>query len=112
MKHTPGPWELTPPYHGEYQILCGEEAIQGNCYCHQAFDFDLRYLEGETLEEAEANLRLMAAAPKLLEVLDWLLHLAHGCSKGGQDCPVTAEEWTDAWGEAKAAIAEAKGETQ
>lgn len=88
-KHTPGPWETG-----------------GNDVC---VDGRILFLgTGEDYSKRAADARLVAAAPELLEALDWLLHLAHGCSKGGQYCPVTDEEWTDAWGEAKAAIARAK----
>lgn len=108
MKHTPGPWKtevcgtfkhLTRKT-GAFSITAGEKLI-----CQ----FPWARTTGQMVEESEANAHLIAAAPELLEVLDWLLHLAHGCSKGGQNCPVTAEEWTDAWGEAQAAIAKAKG---
>ena len=55
-----------------------------------------------------ANARLFAAAPEMYEALKWLMHLAHGVSKGG-DCPVTDEEWRDAQDSAMKAIAKAEG---
>ena len=58
MNHTPGPWK-----HGEgvcnhkvYSVAQPEKDEIVRCY-------------GDTPEEAEANVRLIAAAPELLEAL-------------------------------------------
>ena len=56
-EHTPGPWHVTPSaeYAGSYEV---SPAVDG--------EPDWRYRETEDV--AEANARLIAAAPDLLEV--------------------------------------------
>ena len=73
MNHTPGPWDV-----GHYDkctvwTINDFEAQRlqiANCkYLDQQFGEDIRE---ETRAEAEANARLIAAAPQLLEALEWL----------------------------------------
>jgi len=45
---------------------------------------------------------------KLYDALFWLLNLHHGCSKGGDKCEITDEEWKDALVEAQNVIDEVK----
>ena len=72
-EHTPGPWE---PY-----------------WVSPSFWRITR--QGKDIAATEANTRLMAAAPELLEALEALVGL-----------------WDDStWDKARAAIAKAKGET-
>ena len=59
-------------------------------------------------ETLQANARLVAAAPEMYEALKWLMHLAHGVSKGGY-FPVTDEEWWEAKDSAIDALAKAEG---
>ena len=55
-KHTPGPWKYIT-WHGQHGV-------------HDAMDNDVCETFGE---DAEANARLIAAAPELLEALEYLL---------------------------------------
>ena len=66
MKHTTGDWTLEKGhYEGHYLIVCGESN-----YCHEYFEFELDSMDGEQLEEAVANLRVMAAGFDMLEALE------------------------------------------
>jgi len=62
-KHSPGPWEVRP----EHNEVVGIDS--GNCKVLRAVVY------GSTEEEIEANTRLIAAAPELLEIaaeaLNW-----------------------------------------
>ena len=71
MTHTPGPWEV-----GHYDKCrvwtvndFSTQRLQiANCkYLDQQFGEDIRE---ETRKQAEANARLIAAAPQLLEMLE------------------------------------------
>ena len=63
----------------------------------------------DTIKETEANTRLIAAAPDLLEALMELMHL-HGCEAEGIECALpTAEQWFAAENKAAAAINKALG---
>ena len=72
MNHTPAPWTFTPPeewiiYDDHYQSEC---IIEGD-------DMSIAELCGHVGEiETEANARLIAAAPELLDMLidaaDWI----------------------------------------
>lgn len=69
--HTPGPWWDTQSYCKEIYGLESHEAVQADgrlvadiCPC------------GDD-EVAKANARLIAAAPELLEHLEWLVEAAH-----------------------------------
>ena len=94
-QHTPGPWEAVEgnAHHGPFVTDIGDRTI-----C------DLYTLDGADRpavfrpEEAEANARLIAAAPDLLAALEEL------CLAPNKHRP---EEY---WEDARAAIAKAKGE--
>lgn len=58
MKHTPGPWLSDLTSEGRYLTIYYDEAL------HRNFS-----VVGFGVDQAEANARLMAAAPDLLEVL-------------------------------------------
>jgi hypothetical protein len=71
MTHTPGPWEIAKGgdgvlrlYHGK-EIVCqfGESSLDHD----DASQFIARHLKNR-----EANARLIAAAPALLEALRWI----------------------------------------
>ena len=69
--HTPGPWwiyESAGEIMGEYP---GIEADGGSVVC---FGDDMEGVRGDTCEERLANARLIAAAPELLEALDWAVN--------------------------------------
>lgn len=89
-KHTPGPWKVIPVKTGYYiDSRCGPVA--------DTMDFDDEY--GSI--ESEANARLIAAAPDLLEAARALLDLAE--RHGWLHVAVNA---------ARAAIAKAEGEEE
>ena len=84
-KHTPGPWYLSgriemvgDPYSklGQHALYCARVTHPGFigdiCTVQSADHVD----EGVTRETAEANARLIAAAPELLEALQSLLWYA------------------------------------
>ena len=122
--HTPGPWKLTrgrrgtlsnsenwtstitiqTDFHASGKITNGPEADIA------AMNLDSRaaglggvrtFSHHIDADEAEANARLIAAAPELLDALGRLLHMAEEGSIPG---PNTLNQ-------ARAAIAKAKGET-
>lgn len=62
-KHTPGPWVLMPEFHGDHgQYYITDEADGSEIASVTAWI-------GEHRAEAEANARLIAAAPDLLSAL-------------------------------------------
>jgi len=102
-KHTPGPW-----ISGEYDDSCGYDCMTGGISIGPRGNGPV-HLDGanygqerckaikpEALERMEADARLIAAAPDLLEALKGLVDLAH---EAGFPCD-----------KAEAAIAKATGE--
>ena len=83
--YTPGPWEVFETHTGHYVLDSAEQAV---------------VCQIEWCLEAEANARLIAAAPELLSVLKRLCSKAGACCDGG------------AWREARAAIAKAEGRVE
>ena len=85
MSHTPGPW--TASEHGAYADYNGNSTIiLGD-------DLRIAVVLGSDNEETNANARLIAAAPDLLEALEALLEGDFNVAE-----------------KARAAIAKAKGE--
>ena len=99
-KHTPGPWEPTklnsaplglwavnaPGYGGRNPLVCGMEYSKGGPILHA---------------ESEANARLIAAAPELLEALQSVVtHWTSQFERSGHKAP----SWCI---QARAAIAKA-----
>ena len=102
--HTPGPWRITD----RYGVLTYQVGIDGRTVCtvwprqqgHRPSGVDT-----EPWPEGEANARLIAAAPDLLESLRELAELAvlqFGMPPPGADGPLQ---------KALAAIAKADGDT-
>lgn len=91
-KHTPGPWERFATLNrNTFTIFGGDELVA------QVIPF------GDSVEQAEANLRMIAAAPDLFKALENLmLAIEHGGSKWNKS----------AWREARAAIAKAEGRAE
>lgn len=91
-KHTPGPWAATYKHLGDapFVVESGQPGEpNGGCYMAECYGPD-----------AEANARLIAAAPELLEALELLLFAPpSGC---------VDHHAIDA--KARAAIAKARGE--
>lgn len=77
-KHTPGPWEVGGPYPSTSVIACvdvgcGWPDPQPPCY-EPICILDQR-IEGEQNQQAQANARLIAAAPDLYSALQmWLCY--------------------------------------
>lgn len=115
--HTPGPWSV--PHLAEPGVRCDcgyvvSESQRGmGAICEVFMDrggepahpggtaFDSEYEERSV---AEANARLIAAAPDLLEALEELFGVA------APESPCEAGAFLDAMAHAEAAIAKAKGE--
>lgn len=113
-KHTPGPW------HVERRFSCW--AIVDSKPSDLAYQDDApRFYNGEpcgsvtsrgrTVEELEANAKLIAAAPELLDALQWILRSA-GYENG--QAPETLRELRAGrkyFDQARAAVAKAIGGT-
>ena len=107
-KHTPGPWH----HHNGEQVHADYINAHGNRH-HHIVATVAAHLEGKEHPagipfefNAEANARLIAAAPDLLEALERIMHYAHlGASVSDVD---TSEQ--PQFVRAKAAIAKARGE--
>lgn len=84
LSHTPGPWYVAGL--NSLAVMAGERPDQ-DVVCHIDGGFEKQY---------DANARLIAAAPELLEALEKYTHCRHGCI----DCFCTTE--------ARAAIRKAK----
>lgn len=86
--HTPGPWEIAP-YNGENIrfIVAGEDCLVADCwplvdpYYRNAND--RRYKSPRKPNEADA--RLIAAAPDLLEALEYCAGIFEGYVKHHDD---------------------------
>jgi len=83
MKHTPGPWKVRQSYdNGEPSCLTVYSGADGIC------DIYLGEKITEATEIAEANARLIAAAPEMLRVLKETSKLLWG--SGYDRCPLEA----------------------
>ena len=87
-KHTPGPW------------------IEDDSFIRTSDGTPIA-LGYTNKSEWRANLRLIEAAPELLEAATWLVHLMHNIGKNGG--PPSDMEYEEAGTFAKAAIAKATG---
>jgi len=100
-KHTPGPWEITSrraPYSEDNDFPgVGISILDGECA--SGVHEDAIEVWGEN---CEANARLIAAAPELLQSCRGMLHALE------TDCRDT-DKWAALMGEAVAAIAKATG---
>ena len=82
-QHTPGPWRVEPQWNGRMDIRGADNTICGGVW---------RGAYGEPGSIGQANAKLMAAAPELLEALEtYELPGGHmvGCTAGslpGNDC--------------------------
>lgn len=98
-QHTPGPWHVVTcveddPTTRYIDDAPGEDGERG---------YYLAEVEHYDLQELEANARLIAAAPELLEALERIVSI-NGSTKGAQSL---VDEFKHI---ARAAIAKAKGE--
>ena len=86
--HTPGPWDIrrsTRPVDGAYDWAIGAEIDDGGPYC-------IAEAVGRAAEDvwlpAEANARLIASAPDLLEALEGLRKTAQLLFDNAVGCAV------------------------
>ena len=114
-KHTPGPWTTNPRGEDGAEVY----ALASVAWCGIASTHGASGSQVIRAAEAQANARLIAAAPDLLRGLEAMIGLCHGCRGRGrcfgpvpvgsvgesvyQPCPECSD--------ARAAIAKAKGET-
>ena len=93
--HTPGPWRVSPSVEGMLCIFADvnhrQDGYLDACVCAVSAIMDKTEID-------EANARLIAAAPELLEALERVVAIA--------------DRDTVEFNAAKAAIAKAKGETK
>ncbi len=95
-KHTPVPWKANFAISGAAYIFGGDR------------NFACVFNEWKDEENQEANARLIAAAPELLEALAALLDLNDNYSYFGGE--IYRDRIDRAWDNARAAIAKARGE--
>ena len=94
-KHTPGPWEIEEHYHFGYRWISGPQHSQlaQVVWCMEYEDRS---------PECEANAHLIAAAPELLEALEYYVEKVADLSRYGVIIETSLRE------KAEAAIAKAK----
>lgn len=100
-KHTPGPWTINTVNPHCLQIRAKKGTTEFECSTAIIGGWDT------TAAENEANARLIAAAPELLRVAEWLVTADADCEKE------QSWNWDDLSGTikaARAAIAKAKSE--
>ena len=101
-EHTPGPWKLnTDGDTGMNDSGCILDSI-GHVIITDIYG---TFKNGRTTGEAEANARLIAAAPDLLAALEELVQASYDSVNGKQYAPYHVEEL----GRATVAIAKARG---
>lgn len=109
VAHTPGPWTIIPAveYDGDDENCVGSytspasiEGSDGNPVCA----FGIAEGSGDLFEN-EADYRLIAAAPELLEALKGLIRFRNWeLAEGG----VTPADLVNVWKDAETAIAKAE----
>ena len=83
MKHTKGPWKIdkvTPLSYSEDGTVLGAGCIE-----IKTPSIDIWYYKFSQKEEAEANAKLIAAAPELLEALKEIIELGYSSEYAIQD---------------------------
>lgn len=93
-KHTQGPWIL----HNNIEVFGGTK----ESHFEVKISFNEWKPDYSNFEEAEANARLITAAPELLEALKYIVN----CADPGEDAELTV----DGYNKACAAIAKAEGD--
>lgn len=101
MKHTPGPWNVYESDDGhEIRMGRANDSISYPSHCIVTYDHMIYPVDGEQYEEAEANARLIAAAPELLEALEGMVEAFYLTTSPPQE---------DTFYKAVQAISKAKG---
>jgi type VI protein secretion system component VasF len=103
MKHTRGPWIASEygdygDYDGKCRVILGEGG-----------DIRTAVVLGFDTEENQANARLIAAAPDLLEALQ---RINEACAQIPEGLEGYLEHLSDAISDARKALAKATGEQQ
>ncbi len=114
-EHTPGPWRIELPMPPHISIVAGGPIDDGTTkYIADIYDFRVPHdpdtddpRSNVTLEEAWANAHVLKAAPDLLAACERMIGIS--TVDGGGD-PLTEDSWDEAYDQARAAIAKAKGE--
>jgi hypothetical protein len=70
VNHTPGPWTIDEK---NGFVICSDNPIADRLICDPSWDEDT----GQSWAEVEANCRLIAAAPEMLEALQNMTAMAH-----------------------------------
>lgn len=95
-KFTPGPWLTTP-----------DGSFPADLRVHTEQRSAIAKVYGEDAKPQHANARLIAAAPRLYEALDWAMRHV---TKPTRLIPRQNQEHWDAYHKAMAALAEVRGE--
>lgn len=104
--HTPGPWEVFGASGIFPKRYPGIDSKSLSIVVFGANEESDQGIQGKTLEEAQANARLIAAAPDLLEALKLVnLHFQRNHSSGNFQGDDEHETWTAV----RAAIAKTEG---
>lgn len=108
-RHTPGPWHATASCEGLPLTRIGY-AMRGVGGGYDSHCIALLSVSQGSDEQTNANARLIAAAPELLEALQALHAICRDCDleEGQQERP-TEEQYVAAMERAEAAIAAATG---
>ena len=96
--HTPGPWNCNRSSASGYDIVCSENSPTDVCVISR---------RDKTTGEIDANARLIAAAPELLEALREFVSLMPSAEGLGGHAPIGAFQIVADL--ARAAIAKAEG---
>jgi hypothetical protein len=70
-KHTPGPWKIIPGF--SKMKVYGGEKYQGHFCIADCHQFDIANDQESAIIEKEANARLIAAAPQMIEALESIM---------------------------------------
>lgn len=76
VKHTPGPWAIE--YRTEDQFTYSPRISVGPAFLHYSAGYHTEKQDATFKARAEANARLIAAAPELLEALQWIVSQPRG----------------------------------
>jgi hypothetical protein len=111
-KHTPGPWKAQPREFPEGQwFLEGQWEVVSTCKTERLIAEAAPHIDSDS---EEANARLIAAAPELLEALEYLAAIAGTglLHRQSLDKQGMVELFEEARAAALAAIAKAEGDEQ
>lgn len=109
-KHTPGPWRTYSARGSDGEHCYWGIDPEGDYRGTIGSSHDAEHIGGITKEESEANARLIAAAPELLEALDEMTAICAACTF--ENIYIRGQYFNREGSveRARAAIAKAKGE--